>query len=133
MVDYLIQVETSATALRDAGEVISDPLLIVMVLKGLPSEYNTFATVIVQREKQMTFNIFKSTLRSHEESANSLDVKTVDSKENIMVTNPKFAGNCFKCGENGHKSPECWSKTATVKTTSSEHTFAFMSKDKYSE
>ena len=133
MVDYVIQVETSATALRDAGEVISDPLLIVMVLKGLPSEYNTFATVIVQREKQMTFNIFKSTLHSHEESANSLDVKTVDSKENIMVTNPKFAGNCFKCGENGHKSPECWSKTATVKTTSSEHTFAFMSKDKYSE
>ena len=51
IVDYVIRAETSATALRDADEVISDALSIAMVLKGLPSEYNTFATVVVQREK----------------------------------------------------------------------------------
>ena len=35
-----------------------------MVLKGLPREYNMFTTVVVQKEKQMTFAKFKSALRS---------------------------------------------------------------------
>ncbi len=63
IVDCVIRAERSATALREADEVISDALLIAMVLKGLPSEYNTFATVVVQREKQMNFAEFKSALR----------------------------------------------------------------------
>ncbi len=158
IVDYVIRAERSATALREADEVISDALLIAMVLKGLPSEYNTFATVVVQREKQMNFAEFKSALRSHEESAKTQSVKTVDTGDNIMVTKQKFDGNCFKCGRKGHKSSECWSKsekwcnncknkshetkncrkkkdaakTAAGKTTpreNNEHTFAFVSKD----
>ena len=68
IVDYVIRPESFATALRNAEEAISDALLIAIVLKGLPSEYDTFATV-VQREKQVTFAEFKSALRSHEESA----------------------------------------------------------------
>ena len=76
IVDYVIRAETSATALRDADEVISDALLIAMVLKGLPSEYNTFATVVVQREEQMTFAEFKSALRSHKENAKTHGAET---------------------------------------------------------
>ena len=60
IVDYVIRAESFATALRNAEEAISDALFIAMVLKGLPREYNTFATVAVQREKQMTFAEFKS-------------------------------------------------------------------------
>ena len=97
--------------LRDAEEVISDALLIAMVLKGLPTEYNTCATVIVQREKQMTFAEFKSALRSHEESAKTLDAKTANANENVMFAKQKFDGNCFKCGRKGHKSSECLSRT----------------------
>ena len=107
-VDYMLRAEKSATALRDAEEVISDALLIAMVLKGLPNEYNTFATVIVQREKQMTFAEFKSALRSQEESAKTLDTKNAN--ENVMFAKQKFDGNCFKCGRKGHKSSECLSK-----------------------
>ena len=111
VVDYMLRAEKSATALRDAEEVISDALLIAMVLKGLPTEYNTFATVIVQREKQKTFAEFKSALRSHEESAKTLDAKTADANENVMFAKQKFDGNCFKCGRKGHKSSECLSRT----------------------
>ena len=111
VVDYMLRAEKSATALRDAEEVISDALLIAMVLKGLPTEYNTFATVIVQREKQMTFAEFKSALRSHEESAKTLDAKTANANENVMFAKQKFDGNCFKCGRKGHKSSECLSRT----------------------
>ena len=97
IVDYVIRAESFATALRNAEEAISDALLIAMVLKGLPREYDTFATVVVQREKQMTFAEFKSALRSHEESAKTHGGKAASAGENIMLTKQKFDGNCFKC------------------------------------
>ena len=119
--------ETSETVLWDVGEVISDPLLIAMVLQGSPSKYNMFVMVIMQREKQMTFIKFKSMLRSHE--------------ENIMVTKvcgrSKMEKWCNIC-KKSHSMKSCLkkkdvAKTTTEKTTSSEHTFAIMSKDKYRE
>ena len=39
MVDYMIKAETAATSLKNAGEIISDSMLIAMILKGLPSSY----------------------------------------------------------------------------------------------
>ena len=58
--DYIIHAETAATALRAAEEVISDGLLVAMALKGLPSTYKTFSTVVIQREKPMTFAELKT-------------------------------------------------------------------------
>jgi hypothetical protein len=63
---YIIRAETASTALKAAKEVISDGLLIAMVLKGLPSAYKTFSTVVIQRENQMNFGDFKIALRNHE-------------------------------------------------------------------
>ncbi|GFO24985.1 CCHC-type Zinc finger, nucleic acid binding protein a [Plakobranchus ocellatus] len=51
MTNYIIRAETAVSCLRDAGEHFSDSLLIVMVLKGLPSDYHPFVTVITQRDK----------------------------------------------------------------------------------
>ena len=48
--DYVIRAETASTCLKTAGENISDTLLIAMVLRGLPSEYDSFATVITQKD-----------------------------------------------------------------------------------
>ena len=57
--DYLIRAEKAATSLKNAGEVISDSLLVAMVIKGLPLSYKTFSTVVTQREKQWAFVEFK--------------------------------------------------------------------------
>ena len=58
----------AATSLKTAGEAISDSLLMVMVLNGLPSEFNTFTTVVTQKEQQMSFTDFKVSFRSFEET-----------------------------------------------------------------
>ncbi|CAB4040864.1 Hypothetical predicted protein, partial [Paramuricea clavata] len=60
-VDYVIRAENAATALRTSEEVIGDTLLIAMVLKGLPSRFETFSAIIVQRDKrEMTFGEFQA-------------------------------------------------------------------------
>ncbi|GFO23132.1 transposon ty2-lr2 Gag-Pol polyprotein [Plakobranchus ocellatus] len=66
--DYIIRAETSAASLRDAGEKVSDSLLISMVLKGLPTDYQPFVTVITQKEEELTFQEFKVALRNHEDT-----------------------------------------------------------------
>ena len=50
LTDYVLKAETAATSLKSAGEEISDSLLVAMVLKGLPTQYNTFKTVVTQRD-----------------------------------------------------------------------------------
>ena len=65
----MIRAETTSTALKGAGETVSDSLLIAMVLKGLPPEYKTFATIVTQKdEKDHKFSDFKVALRSFEET-----------------------------------------------------------------
>ena len=110
IVDYVIRAETAATALKNADEVISDPLLIAMVLKGLPSNFKTFSAIVIQRDKEMTFAEFKVALRNHEKSERGQNDET---EENIMTlrNSEKFDGVGFKCGKRGHRKSECWSKS----------------------
>ena len=103
--DYIITAETAATALKTAEEVMSDGLLIAMVLKGLPRSYKTFSTVVIQREKQMTFSKFKAALRNYQENEKSCNPN--ESKDNVMYSKQKFDGKCYKCNKKGHKSSEC--------------------------
>ena len=66
--DYIIRAEAAAAAaLKGCGEEIGDSLLIAMVVKGLPASFNSFKTVITQRENQQTFQEFKISLQSFEE------------------------------------------------------------------
>jgi hypothetical protein len=98
IVDYVIRAENAATALRTSEEVISDPLLIAMVLKGLPNNFKTFSAIVVQRDKEMTFAEIKTALRSYEEREKS---RSSDTGDNVMLfkNNGKFEGTCFKCGK----------------------------------
>ena len=101
--DYMIRAETAATALKSAEEVISDGLLIAVVLKGLPVSYKTFATVVIQREKPITFSEFKIQLRNYEENEKSCH--PTDDKDNVMFVKPqmkpkRFEGKCYKCDKN---------------------------------
>ena len=67
LTDYVLKAETAATSLKSAGEEISDSLLVAMV-NGLPTQYNTFKTVVTQREREMSFTEFKVALCSFEET-----------------------------------------------------------------
>ena len=51
-----IESESISHSLKEAGEVISDRLLIAMVLKELPPNFKPFAMVITQKKKTSTFS-----------------------------------------------------------------------------
>ena len=70
--DYLLRGETAAALLRNAGEVVSDSLLICMLLKGLPDDYKAFSTIIIQKG-EMEFSNFKVALRNYEETEKCRD------------------------------------------------------------
>ena len=52
--DYLIHAEAAAAGLKNSGETVGGSLLIAMILKGLPSHFNTFKTVTTRKDPQPT-------------------------------------------------------------------------------
>ena len=68
LTDYIFRAETAATALKNAGEIVSDSLLIAMILNGLPSNFKPFVIYVTQNEKVLTFPEFKSSIRNYEEN-----------------------------------------------------------------
>lgn len=104
--DYVIRAEKAASSLKNAKETISDSLLVAMVLKGLPAEYNTFAAIVTHSDEDMTFSKFKVTLKSHEETLKS---KESHKGGEYSVMSMKHSNKivCYSCNRPGHKSPDC--------------------------
>ena len=105
--DYLLRAENASTALNDAGEKVSDGLLVAMVLKGLPSDFKSFVAVITQSDKTWTFRELKASLRDYEDTEKS---RNEDSENSIMKANFQRQQSviiCHICGVQGHKSPQC--------------------------
>lgn len=111
LTDYLLRAERASALLKNAGEQVSDNLLIAMILKGLPADFKPFVTVTVQRKEPHTIASFKSALRTHEETMQACNDKS--SSDNVMYTKSssgKSNVKCYKCGELGHKQFECKGK-----------------------
>ena len=97
--DYIIRIEATVTALRNAEETLSDGLMIAMILKGLPRIFNSFSIYVIHSSKELTFSKFKTQLRSFEDTdkyhQNSND-------DNVMKLTNSFSKmsnevSCFKC------------------------------------
>ena len=76
-----------------------------MILKGLPSSFNSVKTVVTQKDKQPIFQQFKVSLRAYEESEHS-NTKS-DSVMKADVKRPSSQITCFTCKKKGNKSDEC--------------------------
>ena len=119
--DYLMRAESYATALKLAGENISDSLLIAMVIKGLPENFKPLTVVITQSDKKYTFTEFKTALRSFEETENCSSHQENDSimkslfRPSAQPQNTSSRITCYNCGKSGHKSFQCRSASATQK------------------
>lgn len=79
--DYIIRAETAITALRNAGEMLGDGLLIAMVLKGLPEGFRPFAKHVGYTEKNIMFAEFKTKLRSFEDTEK---LSTAESSNSVI-------------------------------------------------
>ena len=107
LTDYVLRGETAAALLKNAGETVSDNLLIAMILKGLPTEYQPFVTVTTQRKEPHDITSFKTALRTHEETMKACE----NPSDNVMTVKSNI--KCYKCGQTGHRKFECKSKKHT--------------------
>ena len=109
--DYLIRAETICNSLKTAGENISGSLLMAITMKGLPDRFNTFCTVMTQKDENCGFLHYNIALKLFEKNER-YHHETVCEKDTIMqlktrTSNPRKNITCYTCGEPNHKSYQC--------------------------
>ena len=108
--EYVLRAETAASRLKDAGETISDHLLIAMVLKGLPNSFKAFTTIISNTDDKMEFSKFKIALRTYEENEAARIAHNTPANDEVYKVQ-----TCFNCGEPGHRQAQCTNRNSSTK------------------
>ena len=110
--DYVLKAEKAWTALKNAGEQLSDSLIVAMLLKGLPETYKAFEVFVTQSEKEYTVTQFKKALREYEAHQKPEDsvLKVKVGVYNGGAKSAKRDLTCFNCRRKGHIAKECRKK-----------------------
>ncbi len=120
MTDYVIRTDTAITALRNAGETLSDGLLVAMILRGLPESFKQFAIHVTQSEVAISFAEFKTKLWSYKDTekmrATASEDRRMQPSARPALASASNRGTesvdivCFRCGLRGHKARACQCK-----------------------
>ena len=92
---YVLRCEETLLSLKQCNHPIDDMMAIALVVKGLPSEYRHFRTIVFQTETIKSFENLKSALINfeHDELKHSSETKS----EILYVKNNSNAKNNIKC------------------------------------
>ena len=120
LTEYISGAERLASNLKAAGETIRDSILVAMVMKGLPSTFDSFIVFVTQSAKDYTFTEFKSDIRNVSQNVkyrgNHHDVSTSDGKtqadNHVMKASVKHKGfkkqpTCYGWKKKGHYAKQC--------------------------
>ena len=111
--EYVLKGEKIAAAIRNAGETLSDVLMISSILHGLPDEYDAFRVYAIQSE-ETEYSKFKEKLRNFEETERGRNSDRSQS-ESVMKASGGYSqsnnkNSCYSCNSPGHRSKDCKAK-----------------------
>ena len=105
--DFFIKAEGLKLDLAETGEVVSDALFTAMILKGLPSDFDSVVAVLI-------FGTAKGYYKMKQDLVNFAATRGLCVSSETSMTAFHSAGRkppkCFKCGKMGHRAKDCHSR-----------------------
>jgi transposase InsO family protein len=108
MHEYVAAVMSHTHKLREIDHGIDDELVAVVLLRGLPDEFKPMRMALEHSGMKLTSENVRQKLLQEEKQCSS----TISNNDSALATKGKKKliqkpVKCFKCGEKGHKKPQC--------------------------
>ena len=105
--DYPTKAEGLKLVLAEAGEVVSDARFTAMILKGLPSDFDSFVAVLNFGTAKRYYEMKQDLVNFAATRGLCVSSETSMTAFHSTVRKPP---KCFKCGKMGHRAEDCHSR-----------------------